>query len=154
MVEDDGTRKLPPFVAALLGGGAVNFPTVRVFEFRWPHGVEISTAADSEVGGDGVAFLDLGDCGAGGQPEVADGVVKTFRCAGWERFCFRTEKPQALLDPSRRAEILKLLRQATMALALILTFGLGTTPVRAADVAGQDLKPTNPPNTTRPSSSG
>ena len=54
--------------------------------------------------------------------------------------CFRTEKPKTMLDPSRRAEILKLLRQATMALALVLTFGLSATPVRAADVASQALE--------------
>ena len=47
--------------------------------------------------------------------------------------CFRTEKPKTTLDPSRRAEILKLLRQATLLLALVVTFGLGTTPVRASD---------------------
>ena len=54
--------------------------------------------------------------------------------------CFRTEKPSAVLNPLRRAEILKLLRQATMVLALVLTFGLGSSPVRAADVAGQALE--------------
>jgi tetratricopeptide (TPR) repeat protein len=54
--------------------------------------------------------------------------------------CFRTDRPQAVLNPARRAEILKLLRQATMALALVLTFGFSTTPVRAADVAGLALE--------------
>ena len=54
--------------------------------------------------------------------------------------CFRTEKPKALLDPSRRAEILKLLRQASLALTLIATLGLSTPPARAAEVTGQALE--------------
>jgi tetratricopeptide (TPR) repeat protein len=54
--------------------------------------------------------------------------------------CFRAEKPKTTLDPSRRAEILKLLRQAAMAFALIATLGLSIPPAYAADVASQALE--------------
>ena len=54
--------------------------------------------------------------------------------------CFRTEKPKTTLDPARRAEILKLLRQATLALTLIATIALSTTPTHAAEVTGQALE--------------
>lgn len=51
--------------------------------------------------------------------------------------CFRAEQPKSVLDRSRREEILKLLRQASMALAFLATLGLTTPTARAADVAAQ-----------------
>lgn len=51
--------------------------------------------------------------------------------------CFRAEKPKTVLDRSRRAEILKLLRHAAMAFIFIATLGLGAPAARAADVATQ-----------------
>lgn len=51
--------------------------------------------------------------------------------------CFRTEKPKTVLDRSRRAEILKLLRHAAMAFIFVATLGLGAPAARAADVATQ-----------------
>lgn len=52
--------------------------------------------------------------------------------------CFRTEKPKTVLDQNRRAQILKLLRKATVALFISAALGLGS-PVRA-DVASQALE--------------
>ena len=46
--------------------------------------------------------------------------------------CFLAEKPKAALDPNRRNQILKLLRQAALAFAFIAALGFGQ-PARAQD---------------------
>jgi hypothetical protein len=53
--------------------------------------------------------------------------------------CFRSEKPNSLLDSNRRKEILKLLRKAAMAVIFTTTFVL-PPPARAADTATQALE--------------
>ncbi len=52
--------------------------------------------------------------------------------------CFRAEKAKTVLDQNRRAQILKLLRKAAVAIFVGTTLGLGT-PARA-DVASQALE--------------
>ncbi len=49
--------------------------------------------------------------------------------------CFRSEKPQAVLDSSRRTAILKALRKAALACLALVLLGSSTIPARAADVA-------------------
>lgn len=49
--------------------------------------------------------------------------------------CFRSEKPQALLDPSRRTAILKTLRKAALACLTLSLLAGSAIPARAADVA-------------------
>ena len=51
--------------------------------------------------------------------------------------CFRSEKPNTVLDQNRRDQILKLLRTAAVAVLLTTSLGLGTTA--RADVARQAL---------------
>ena len=53
--------------------------------------------------------------------------------------CFLAGKPKTVLDPKRRDQILKLLRQAALAFAFIAALGFGI-PARAADVASQALE--------------
>ena len=78
LVENDAAGKLAALVAALLGGGAVDFPTAGIFQGGRAHGVEIAAAADDEIDGDRVAFLDFGDRGAGAEAEISDRVFKSF----------------------------------------------------------------------------
>jgi tetratricopeptide (TPR) repeat protein len=53
--------------------------------------------------------------------------------------CFRVGKPKTALDPNRRSQILKLLRQAALAFALIATLGF-SPPARAEDTATKALE--------------
>lgn len=51
-----------------------------------------------------------------------------------DSMCFKPDKPQgSLLPPGRRAEILRLLRKATMALMAACLFCIGTSGARASD---------------------
>ncbi len=70
----------------------------------------------------------------GGNPDPAIQAVLAERDA----VCFRTEKPKTVLDQNRRDQILKLLRNAAVAMVVSATLGLGT-PARA-DVASQALE--------------
>ncbi len=56
-----------------------------------------------------------------------------------DALCFRAGKPKAVLDPKRRDQILKLLRQAALAFAFITAVGFGQ-PARAEDTATQALE--------------
>lgn len=56
-----------------------------------------------------------------------------------DALCFLAGKPKAVLDPKRRDQILKLLRQAALAFALIAALGFGM-PARAEDTATQALE--------------
>ena len=53
--------------------------------------------------------------------------------------CFRVGKPKTALDPIRRSQILKLLRQAALAFALIASLGF-SPPARAEDTATKALE--------------
>ena len=49
--------------------------------------------------------------------------------------CFRSEKPQSILDRKRRDSILKTLRKAAMSCLIFILLGGGTSTVRGADIA-------------------
>ena len=79
------------FVISLLGGGAIDFPAARVFQAGRAHGVEISTAADDEIHGDRVAFLNRCHGGSSADPETTNCVFEAFGSSGrkWDGFDFK-----------------------------------------------------------------